>query len=212
LTPGTRLVEASLAEELQISRTPVREALHKLELEGLVRPVGRRGVIVVGIDLDDVREIMGLREILESHAAGLAAHRVTATDVRSMESSLERAGQSIAAGDVEGLLRWNTRFHDTLIACSGSHRLIDIIARLRDHVIAYRLATLRVAGLPARSHQEHQALLDAVRRRDAEVAETLMRAHVRAKAEALLSALRADGRDTAALMRDPAPALRRGSA
>jgi DNA-binding GntR family transcriptional regulator len=212
LTPGTRLVEASLAEELEISRTPIREALHKLELEGLVRPVGRRGVIVVGIDLDDVREIMGLREILESHAAGLAAHHATTTDLRSMESSLERAGQSVATGDLEDLLKWNTRFHDTLIACSGSPRLIDIIARLRDHVIAYRLVTLKVAGLPARSHQEHHALLDAVRRRDAEVAETLMRAHVRAKAEALLGAFRADGRATTAPMRETAPSLRRGTA
>jgi DNA-binding GntR family transcriptional regulator len=193
LPPGTRLVEADLARRLGISRTPIREALHKLELEGLVRPAGRRGMAVAEINLDDVREIMDLRETLESHAAGLAAMRATPAALQVMEESLERAGRSLAAGDAAGVLRWNTHFHDALVACSGSRRLGEIVGRLRGYVVELRLVTLKAPGLPARSHQEHLAILAAIRRRRREVAETLMRAHIRAKAEALLAVLRTRG-------------------
>ncbi|MDQ7858453.1 MAG: GntR family transcriptional regulator [Armatimonadota bacterium] len=197
LRPGTRLVEAKLARRLGISRTPIREALHKLELEGLVRPAGRRGMAVADVNLDDVREIMDLREVLESHAAGLAAVRATPDALRVMEDSLARAGRCLAAGDASGLLRWNTQFHDAVIASSGSRRLGEIAGRLRGYVVELRLVTLRAPGLPARSHQEHVAILAAIRRRRREVAETLMRAHIRAKAESLLGVLRARHRDAA---------------
>lgn len=189
LRPGTRLVEAELAQRLGISRTPIREALHKLELEGLVRVVGRRGMAVADVNLDDVLEIMDLREILESHAAGLAAVRATPEALGVMEDSLTRAGRSLAAGDAAGLLRWNTQFHDAVVAASGSRRLGEIVGRLRGYVVELRLITLKAPGLPARSHQEHLAILAAIRRRRREVAETLMRAHIRAKAESLLAVL-----------------------
>lgn len=189
LPPGTRLVEASLAQQLGTSRTPVREAIHRLEQEGLVRPAGRRGVIVAGLDGADVQEIMGLREVLESHAAGLAAIRITGTDLQALERVLRRAERAVRAGDLPSLLRWNTRFHDGIIAASGSRRLRDLINRLSEVILTYRQLTLQVPGLPERSHQEHVAILEALRRRDQEVAETLMRAHIRGKARTLLEAL-----------------------
>jgi DNA-binding GntR family transcriptional regulator len=192
LPPGTRLVEANLAHRLGTSRTPVREALHRLEQEGLVRPAGRRGVVVVGLDLADIQEIMGLREVLESHAAGLAAVRITEREFGILERALRHAERAIQEGDPHALLQWNTRFHDGIVAASGSRRLRDLINRLSEVILAYRKLTLQVPGLPARSHQEHVAILEALRRRDREVAETLMRAHIRGKTRALLEALQSD--------------------
>lgn len=192
LPPGTRLVEVNLAHQLGTSRTPVREALHRLEQEGLVRPAGRRGVVVVGLDLTDIQEIMGLREVLESHAAGLAAVRITEKEFGILEHALRHAERAIQAGDLHALLRWNTRFHDGIVAASGSRRLRDLINRLSEVILAYRKLTLQVPGLPGRSHQEHLAILEALRRRDREVAETLMRAHIRGKTRALLEALQSD--------------------
>ena len=191
LPPGTRLVEASLAHQLGTSRTPVREALHRLEQEGLVRPAGRRGVVVVGLDLADIQEIMGLREVLESHAAGLAAVRITERELGILERALRHAERAIQEGDPHALLQWNTRFHDGIVAASGSRRLRDLINRLSEIILTYRKLT-QVPGLPDRSHQEHVAILEALRRRDREVAETLMRAHIRGKTRALLEALQSD--------------------
>ncbi len=136
---------------------------------------------------------MSLREVLESHAAGLAALRITEKDLQALTRVLRRAEQAIRARDFVSLLQWNTRFHDGIVAASGSRRLQDLIRRLSDVILAYRQLTLQVPGLPRRSHQEHEAILDALRRRDQEVAETLMRAHIRGKKRALLDALKSGG-------------------
>jgi len=188
---GARLVEDRLARDLGTSRMPVREALHRLEQEGLVRPQGRRGVVVARLDPGEVQEVMGLREILESHAAALAAVRVTPAGLRTLEHILARAEEALRSGELHALLQWNTRFHDEIVAASGSRRLRDLVHHLREALLTYRELTLRGPGVPARSHEEHAAILDALRRQDPEVAETLMRAHIRWKARVLLEALAA---------------------
>lgn len=190
LVAGTRLVETALAHELRISRTPVREAIHKLELEGLVKPSGRRGVSVVGLDPQDVREIMELRVVLESHAAGLAAGRASADDIAAMAVSLDRAGQSIETHDLDSLLDANTNFHDTIVRASGSRRLGELISRLREYVLAYRELTLRLPGVAERSHEEHLAILRAITGREQESSKALMTAHLKKKMDHLVTHLR----------------------
>lgn len=200
LAPGTRLVEAKLAEEIQVSRTPIREALHKLELEGLVRPRARRGFVVDQLTREDAEEIMDLRELLECHATRRAARRVDGGTLRRLQDLVRRAEGYLARGDLDSVFRLNTTFHDLINQAAGSRRLSAMIDDLRKHVLRLRTETLRVRGEGRKSIAGHQRVLDALARRDAEVAARVMAEHVDEARQAILKLMGRGGSP-------PAPAL-----
>lgn len=180
--PGTKLVESELAAHLSISRTPIREALHKLELEGLVeRGPGASGLRVAGLTPEEVREIYGIRAVLEGYAARLAADRAAPADVRRLEALLEASEAAIAAHDRPRLLQLNTEFHDAINALSGSRRLTALLLGLREQIVKYRRATLEIGGQGAIALAEHRAIVEALAAGDGERAERLVLAHVERK-------------------------------
>ena len=132
LKPGERLMEIQLAEELGVSRTPVREAIRRLELEGYVIMMPRRGTYVANLSIRDVNEVFEIRTSLESLSSGLAAERITDDELERLQRLLVQIGSYIEIGDMEKIVETDTEFHDLLYQASRNQRLVGIISRLRE--------------------------------------------------------------------------------
>jgi DNA-binding GntR family transcriptional regulator len=176
--PGSRVVESRLAGALGISRTPVREAIHKLEREGLLRQDLNRGFFVAGLGRADIEETFGIRGVLESYAARLAAIRHLEGDLQPLEEKLGDYQQCLDRGDLGPLPQINTEFHDLFYNLSRSPRLIKMINDLRDQIYRYRLVILKVKAMAELSNTDHRLMLEAMKDRDADGVEKLVREHI----------------------------------
>jgi DNA-binding GntR family transcriptional regulator len=186
LKPSSRIVEARVAEALGISRTPVREAIHKLEREGFIRQDPRGGFFVVGLALADIEETFGIRSVLESYAARLAAFKHRPEDLKPLERKLEEYQAHLDRGELGSLPRINTEFHDLLYGLSRSPRLVRMISDLRDQIYRFRKAMLRVEEMARTSNQDHREMLALIRKRDGEGVEGIVRAHILKGQEAVV--------------------------
>jgi len=178
LPPGQRIAESRIAQAMNISRTPVREAFHKLEREGWLRHFPNNGFFVAGLNREDVEETFGIRAALESYAARLSTLRHSEDDLAALEGKIQEYQMHMARGDIEALFRINTEFHDLLYTLSRSPRLIKMINDLRDQIYRYRRVILRVKGMAKRSNEDHKAMLRFMRRRDADKVEAVVKEHI----------------------------------
>ena len=178
LPPGYRLRSDVLANDLNVSRTPVREALRKLESEGLA-DASRSGLVVRQSTEEDLIEIFYLREALEGMAARLAAENATPAEIDELHALVEDMQAVAARGDIALVRKLTGEFH--LLVCRASHnkRLIQSLQGLLDHVRQAQSSTLYMPGRPADALKEHRALLRAIEKRDPDLAETLARQHRR---------------------------------
>jgi len=176
---GGKLNEGELAAALGISRTPVREAINRLEKEGLVQIFPQRGAFVVRFSEKDVFELFLIRENLEGLAARLAAERVNEGDLAKLESCIQGFKEPFAERDVQRYAREDFKFHQTVVALSDAQRLIKMISTLHDHIRIFRLTTLGLSTRMKTSLSEHRLLIDTFRKRDSEGAEQRMRHHIR---------------------------------
>ena len=186
LEPGTRLVEREIAEEFDVSRLPVREALRILLNGGLVESLPTRGMIVCELSLRLVSELFDVREALESLAARQAAHRVPLGATPLLDVTMAEVNDAVERGDKEAAHTANSRFHDEIIQLSGN----NLLAQTLDPLVG-RLSWLRrkVEDFDL-IHREHQALADAILAGKPERAEEEARAHVRASRARTLAFLR----------------------
>jgi DNA-binding GntR family transcriptional regulator len=178
LPAGNRVVESRIAEALGISRTPVREAIHKLEREGLLKKLPQGGFLVAGLTREDIEETFGIRSVLESYAAKLAAMNHQADEIDPLERKIDEFEVALDEGRMEKLLRINTEFHDLLYALSRSPRLIKMINDLREQIYRFRGIILKMEKMAKVSNQDHKKMLSAMKKRDAERVELLVREHI----------------------------------
>jgi GntR family transcriptional regulator, rspAB operon transcriptional repressor len=177
--PGSLLSENQLAEELQIGRTPIREALRDLATGGLVRILPQRGIIVSELSLQDIVEVYQLREQLEGFAVRLAAERMSEEDRTGFEDDHQRALVHRNAGRQRQGYDFSILMHDRIIRIARNARLSKFMGQLSDLTHRFGLLTLRNGrGQPAL--REHGEIIAALLVGDAERAETLMRTHLRA--------------------------------
>ncbi len=176
---GASLVETRIAEELDVSRTPVREALRRLELEELVRSTPNKGMVVLGVTPKDIDDIYAIRYLLEGQAARWAAERATPADMARLAENLESFAFYVQkGGHFEKLAQLDTDFHDALYSSCKSGVLYHILATLHGHSSSARLRSLQTPNRAARTLEEHTALLTAIAKGDAEAAERLAKAHI----------------------------------
>jgi DNA-binding GntR family transcriptional regulator len=180
-SPGTPLREEALADIVGVSRTPIREALRRLEAElyAVRTPSGR--LVVAAWDVDDVAEMFALRAMLEGHAAARAATRMTPADLAELKACNTRIERAIAAPepDIAGFLAGNRQFHDLIIKASASARLATMLSGLVEQPIVRRTATRYDRSDLERSAHEHGQLMQAISARDGEWARSVMTAHIR---------------------------------
>jgi DNA-binding GntR family transcriptional regulator len=180
--PGTQLKEERLAEELGMSRTPVRAALKKLAEDALVSVETHRGVFVAGWTRWDIDEMFTLRALLEPHAARLAAARATEAEIAELNSINTQMSDAIAIGGddaVLGVQAANRAFHTHLLDCAKSQRLKSMLSTLIDMPVITRSFFLYSAPDFERSLQHHRDIAYAVETHDEDLASNLMEAHIR---------------------------------
>lgn len=175
---GTKLVEEELAEQFKVSRTPVREAIRKLEIEGLVQYQPRRGVIVTGFSAEDIGEIYATREVLEGLAARLAAEHATDAELEELGRRLAQMNQASAAGDFDRAAAIHTRFNDLLYRIGRNRRLLAMLTQFSEYIEHGKLVSLTRHGRPEEIRVEHEAMFKAVQARDPDAAERAARLHV----------------------------------
>jgi DNA-binding GntR family transcriptional regulator len=189
LAPGARLVEADVARQMSTSRSPVREAVRKLEREGMLEYKPRRGTVVVALSREDVWDAYRLRAHLEAYAASLAAARASDQHVAQLSELIERMRRSAAADDLAGLLAADVDFHRLLCEASGSRRLVQVWRSL-DPERWTLLSGLRARGLSlAQLAERHWPIVAALGSRTPETAEGIVRTHILELAEHVLGAL-----------------------
>ena len=178
IRPGARVVESRLGAVLGISRTPVREALHKLEREGLLERNASGGFFVTDLERSDIEETFGIRTVLESYAARLAALHHRPEEIEPLEEKVCRYQECLDRGDTEALLKINTEFHEMLYALSRSPRLIKMINDLKDQIFRFRRVILNRGDMARISNEDHRLMLRLIRDRDADEVEKVVREHL----------------------------------
>ena len=178
LNPGRRVVESRVADALGISRTPVREAIHKLEKEGLLSQNPTGGFFVKGFSRADIEETFGIRSVLESYAARLAAIKHRQEELKLLEEKISEYQRFLDRKDMDELPRINTEFHDLLYALSRSPRLIKMINDLKDQIFRFRHVILKVEEMAKISNNDHRLMIKSIRERDADGVERLVREHI----------------------------------
>ncbi|VBB06560.1 asnc bacterial regulatory protein hth signature [Lucifera butyrica] len=186
LKPGERIMEIQLAEELGVSRTPVREAIRKLELEGFVVMMPRRGTYVADLSIKDVNEVYEIRTALDVLAAGLAAERITEEELEQMERLLVEIGEYIDQEDVDKIVEADSKFHDILYQACRNDRLVGIINNLREQFTRFRSISMAFPGRLKNTLEEHSRLVEAIAQRDGEAAQRVAREHMENAEQALL--------------------------
>lgn len=188
-SPGERLMEIQLADEMGVSRTPVREAIRKLELEGFVVMIPRRGTYVADISIKDITEIYEIRISLDILAAGLAAERITDEELEQLNGYLIEIGQHIANNDMDKIVEVDTAFHDMLYTASRNERLRSIINNLREQMTTIRGRSMSYPGRLVETMDEHRNLVEAIAAHDVERAQYAARIHLENAEHTLMRSL-----------------------
>ncbi|GHS91365.1 GntR family transcriptional regulator [Synergistales bacterium] len=178
ITAGERLNESELAVKLNVSRTPVREAVRMLESDGLVQAVPRRGVIVHEFDISEIIEIYMIRQALEVLAIRSAADRATPYDTARIRGYLNESEACLAAENYEGYFEATELFTNAIIEAGKMPRVTQLISTYREHLKYYRKITLSDAGRRSKVLGQHFAILDAVEARDTELVGKLVFDHL----------------------------------
>ncbi|AEE90298.1 Transcriptional regulator, GntR family [Tepidanaerobacter acetatoxydans Re1] len=178
LKPGERLMEVQLAEEMGVSRTPVREAIRKLELEGLVVMVPRKGAYVAGLTLKDVAEVFEIRSSLEGLAAALAADRITDEEVEALDNILKEISEAVGKGDIDKVIKKDGEFHQILFSASRNNRLAQMINNLKEQIDRFRVQSFSNPVRLKSVLSEHKEILDAIKQGNIENAEKLAKEHI----------------------------------
>lgn len=188
LPPGTPLVETRLAEELGVSRTPIRRAIARLEQEGFATAAPSKGYNVAEVSPGEIREIYELRRILECQLVRETAKQFTQAELEEVESALRAADEALEKGDYRDFVATNRAFHHAFDRKFGNQRISDVLANLDDHVFRNLMSAFRAQSsevLTYTAYHEHRLILEAIRAGDVESAVSLMRDHLSAGPEIL---------------------------
>jgi DNA-binding GntR family transcriptional regulator len=178
LKGGQRLIEEQLADQVGISRTPVREAFHKLERDDLVSRLPKGGFVVRRFTKEDVEEVFGIRTALESYAAHQATLHLAPEKTSSLEKNLEQTEQAVKKGDYDKVVQLNTEFHELIYKSCKSRKLSELVNSFRDYFIRYRGFLLKTEDGQKNALEDHQQILDAMQKKNARLVETLVRKHL----------------------------------
>ncbi len=178
MEPGERLMEIQLAKKLGVSRTPIREAIRKLELEGLVIMIPRKGAEVAGITEKALRDVLEVRRSLEELAIELAVARMKDEDIRALETARIEFKEALNSSDMIRIAQADEKFHDVIYAGTYNDRLVQILNNLRDQIYRYRLEYIKDVGKRQLILIEHENILNAVKTRNLELGKRAMREHI----------------------------------
>ena len=185
--PGERLTEEHLAKTLRVSRTPVREALHRLASEGLIQPLESRGFCVASDSREEIEDLFDIRAALEGYAIRLICDLISEETLEQLNEFIQQAQDALERKKQDEIFKYNTQFHDALHGViAGKTRFHSLIADTRKYVLRYRKDSLFYLDRARRTIDGHRKILLAIRLKDPDLCERVIREHIReAKEDAL---------------------------
>lgn len=178
LKPGERLLEIHLANKLGVSRTPIREAIRKLELENLVVMVPRKGAVVAEITEKSLRDVLEVRRALEALAVKLACEKITDEEIGELKVAAKEFEEALKTGDVTIFAEADVRFHDIIYRTTDNQRLIQLLYNLREQMYRYRVEYLKRKDAHEILLSEHQKIIKTLEMRDEESAVEAVCKHI----------------------------------
>ncbi len=194
LKPGERLLEVHLAKKLGVSRTPIREAIRKLELEGLVVMIPRKGAEVAQITEKSLKDVLEVRRAMDAFIAELACERITDEEIAALQEAAKAFEEATRGKDTTTIAKADVRFHDIIIEASGNVRLKQLVNNLAEQMYRYRFVYLKDERSHKKLVSEHQAICDAILRHDKAAAAEAATIHIDNQEKAIISQLRADSK------------------
>lgn len=178
LQPGERLLEIHLANKLGVSRTPIREAIRKLELEGLVIMIPRKGAVVAEITEKSLRDVLEVRRALEELAVKLACEKIQADEIGELKVAAKEFEKALGTGDVTVYAEADVKFHDIIYRTTDNQRLIQLLYNLREQMYRYRVEYLKREEVHETLLTEHQHIIEMIEKRDEERAVEAVCKHI----------------------------------
>lgn len=190
LKPGERLMEIQLANKLGVSRTPIREAIRKLELEGLVLMIPRRGAEVAQITEKSLRDVLEVRRALEELAVQLACLRMTPEGVEDLKKAAKEFEQVLGDEDITVVAEADVAFHDLIYLATDNQRLISLLNNFREQMYRYRVEYLKKTEFHAKLLKEHQEIIAAIENGEGDRAKEVTSRHIENQVEVVSDTLR----------------------
>ncbi len=166
IAPKERLIETKIAQDIGTSRTPVREALHSLEIEGLIESIPRIGYTVKAISDREVVELWEIRCLIEGLAARWAVEKAAKKLVKELRKNIVRAEEQVSSGNLDVFVELDGQFHETIARLSGGQRLLELTQALRRYVLRYRLESIYLPDVALRAIEGHKEILRAIEKGD----------------------------------------------
>lgn len=190
LKPGERLMEVQLAEKMGVSRTPVREAIRKLELEGWVLMTARKGASVSGLSMKDIMDVLEVRAALDGEAAFLAASRIKDDELKDLKTIEAQFAKNVEKGNFQDMIKKDVEFHEAIYRSSRNDKLMQLVSNLREQVHRFRIMYTKDFSTPGNLVKEHIEIFEAITSRDGQKAQKAAYAHIENQKEAIVKSMK----------------------
>ena len=178
LEPGTKLLENKIAEEMHVSRTPVREAMQKLAAEGFIKMTPNQTMIVTEVSLEDVKEVLQIRGVLEGLAARITAKKINRQEINELEKVITQMSLHVTKKDLSSYCKLDDEFHDFILNICGNKWIIQIRDNLGSFIYRFRIKSLSVPGRLKCSFGEHRKIMESLKKHNSEEADRLSQVHM----------------------------------
>ncbi len=192
LKPGERLMEIHLADKLGVSRTPVREAIRRLELEGLVTMFPRRGAEVAQITEKSMSDVLEVRRTLDALCAELACDRISQEELSALKQACERFEQSVSTHDTKKIAQADVALHDIIVQATGNQRLIQLVNNLSEQMYRYRFEYIKDSSQHETLIREHRIIYQSIVDKDRDTAASAAKTHIDNQKKAIIRQIRLD--------------------
>lgn len=193
LKPGERLMEIHLANQLGVSRTPIREAIRKLELEGLVIMIPRRGAEVAQITEKSLKDVLEVRRALDALCAELACDRITEEEKQQLKAACDEFEKATRMGDVTTIAEADVALHDIIVAATGNRRLIQLINNLSEQMYRYRFEYIKEEDKHNHLVEEHRMIYESIIQHDKVKAAQAAKLHIDNQEKSIIRQIRKEG-------------------
>lgn len=190
LKPGERLMEIHLANRLGVSRTPIREAIRKLELEGLVTMIPRRGAEVAQITEKSMKDVLEVRRTLDALSAELACERISEEGEEELKKACQAFEDAVKTKDTKSIAKADVALHDIIAKATGNQRLIQLINNLAEQMYRYRFEYIKDASQHERIIEEHRIIYESIVKKDKEAAAQMAKIHIDNQEKAVIARIR----------------------
>jgi DNA-binding GntR family transcriptional regulator len=190
LKPGERLMEIHLADKLGVSRTPIREAIRKLELEGLVTMIPRRGAEVAQITEKSMNDVLEIRRAVDALCAELACDRITKEELENLKCACDVFAQAVATKDIQKIAEADVELHDIIVQATGNSRLVQLVNNLSEQMYRYRFEYIKDYTQHEKLVEEHRIIYESIVKKDKQTASAAAKMHIDNQERTIIAQIR----------------------